>query len=181
MNKNGSMLLESFTLSRSMLVIFDLNGTLISKVKRQKAKAIELKHQFMVNDYKVYVRKDAVKVLNQLFQLGVSIAVWTSAQNGHEITRRLLGSNFDKLEFIWTRSDCLEVNGVHSKPLHLVFEKNDKWNAQNTFIVDDSPLKAAANPENLYHIRKFNPHDLTTDWKADTEMRKLLLWVQSRI
>ena len=164
-----------------MLVIFDLNGTLISKVKRQKAKAIELKHQFMVNDYKVYVRKDAVKVLNQLFQLGVSIAVWTSAQNGHDITRRLFGSNFDKLEFIWTRSDCLEVNGVHSKPLHLVFEKNDKWNAQNTFIVDDSPSKAADNPENLYHIKKFNPHDLTTDWKADTEMRKLLLWVQSRI
>jgi hypothetical protein len=183
---------------KELLIIFDLNGTLISRVSRQLEKKLAKVnpfcpgyYDFMFEKTQCYLRPHWEKFLEQIeSNPNISIGIWTSAQkkNADGMTSNLFSNHNKPIEFILDRSHCLnapmniKTNNV-IKDLNWLFQdetlsKSGKWNAKNTIIVDDTSTKAKRNPRNLLLIDEYTVLDKTFDCKNDIELLKLLAWVE---
>lgn len=172
------------------LVIFDLNGTLLQRLKKKdgalKNRSAVSLYSFSCNGSKVYIRPHLKRLIDDLFLLdNVDVAVWTSAQrsNADTLVKNIFGDHLSKLKFVWARDKCTDAPmGVKTdtvkKPLKKVWDACDGiWNDRNTVLVDDSILKAVETPRNIYHIKKF---DLLIDEDPllDIELLNLRLWIK---
>jgi hypothetical protein len=159
-----------------LLLVMDLNGTLILRHKRSKTKFI--------------VRANAQKLISHML-VHYTVMIWSSAQPGNvkAITEKLFTpQQRKKLIAIWGRdkldlskADYTEKVQVYKKlqkvwndtgiqstyPTAAVLvgvgdagEADDdksirKWDQTNTVLIDDSTLKAAAQPYNLVEVPEF--------------------------
>lgn len=153
---------------KRLLVILDLNGTLVLKPEFRKPDDIR-------------VRPGAPKLLDYLFAHH-QVMVYTSGQphNAEKIARRLFSvEQYDRLASIWAR-DKLDLTPAQYKDKVQVYKKLDKiwntpeiqasffpagrgrWDQTNTILVDDSHLKALQEPHNLLQIPEFKIFDPKT-------------------
>lgn len=144
-----------------LLVILDLNGTLMLKPDYRKPK-----------DF--HVRPGAYKLLEYLFA-NHTVMVYTSGQphNAEIVARGLFSAaQYDELAAIWAR-DKLDLTPVQYRAKVQVYKKLDKiwanneiqsssfspgtgkWDQTNTILVDDSHLKALQEPHNLLQVPEF--------------------------
>jgi hypothetical protein len=157
---------EQLEKPKRLLVILDLNGTLILKPNYKKPEDIR-------------IRPGAQQLLEYLFAHH-SVMVYTSAQphNAESVARHLFSeAQYDKLVAIWAR-DKLDLTPAQYKGKVQVYKKLDKiwanneiqasffppgggkWSQANTILVDDSHLKALQEPHNLLQVIEFTGNSL---------------------
>jgi NLI interacting factor-like phosphatase len=142
---------------RRLLVVIDLNGTLLSRTNRKSS---------------FHARENVDKFLAYLLEHHY-VMVWSSSrpQNVQDMVAQLLSKEQrDVLVAIWAR-DTLRLtpnqyaNKVQVyKQLSWIWEsdissKNQDsgvWDQANTVLIDDSAKKAAAEPYNILQIPEFN-------------------------
>lgn len=151
---------EKLKQPRRLLVILDLNGTLVLRPNFRKELILK--------------RPGAPQLLEYLFAHH-SVMVYTSAQahNAEAMARALFSDvQYDKLAAIWAR-DKLGLTPVQFKGKVQVYKQLDKiwanneiqasffpagkgkWDQTNTILVDDSHLKALQEPHNLLQVVEF--------------------------
>ena len=144
------------------LVVLDLNGTLLHRPNHKQPK-------------KMIGRPFLSQFLAYLFD-NFSVMVWSSAQpvNVQALVETGLGEYADRLVARWAR-DTLGLDPKHYnlnvqvyKNLETVwkseeiqqrmpgFESGARFDQRNTILIDDSSIKAAAQPHNLLEIPEFN-------------------------
>lgn len=121
---------------KTILIIFDLNGTLLSRLTHKpeilaaRANPFCPTPDFAVPNGHVYVRPNFYPFVQELFLLkNVKVAVWTSAQpkNSHLLTKRLFKGKVQKLRFVLHRIHCEQApKGIKVataiKNLNLIFK-----------------------------------------------------------
>ena len=132
---------------RELLIIFDLNGTLIFRIKNttDKRKALTTswytEHHFGANGTKVYKRNHLETLMKTISDIpNIQYAVWTSAEpkNASKISQKLFNKYAKQPLFVLNRTHCTNaVKGVKSagvlKDLDKVFQskelnENNLWN-----------------------------------------------------
>jgi hypothetical protein len=186
---------------KELLIVFDLNGTLLSRIKSSSDRMLVNSSPFppsapnlSFKRQRIYVRPHFYHLLktineNPRFRVGV----WTSAQqsNALRLTDFLFRNNNDetlnrKLEFVLDRSVCENAPmGTRSeevvKNLDIIFNSKEygSWNLNNTVLIDDSKHKARKQPENLLWIPNFDVSDHTRDSSQDIALLQLATWLTS--
>lgn len=166
-----------------MLVILDLNGTLVdaSPVQRPNvAPHARARYKF------VYVRPYTRELLSWMFEHpDIEVAVWTSRKrvNADALLQVILSKDqYDALAFLKCRDECIVfANFASQKPLLQLV--NEGYAAGDMLIVDDSPEKIAAPPDMLeqcyLHVPSFvaSPESL----QHDTALRDVQRAIEERI
>ncbi len=141
--------------STQKLLILDLDDTLFHATKT----ALEIPHDFMVEDYFVYKRPHVDAFLDfcrQHFRL----AVWTSASEDYATANvvKLFG-NSDNLAFLWHRQQCITRFDPASGEYHYIKDlkkvKRKEFTLDQVIALDDSPEKLQRNYDNLLRISPF--------------------------
>jgi hypothetical protein len=144
-----------------LLVILDLNGVLLYRERRKDPKKFD-------------PRSDLAKFFEYLFA-NHEVMIWSSAkpENVESMVQNLFNEEqYSKLVAIWAR-DKLRLTPTQYagraqvyKQLSWVWEDTDieakgletgqgNWSQSNTVLVDDSALKASAEPHNLVEVPEF--------------------------
>ncbi|KEF61670.1 uncharacterized protein A1O9_03238 [Exophiala aquamarina CBS 119918] len=158
--KDAGRLPEAISSPKNLLVILDLNGTLLVRPKNGK------------NPMSFKLRPGVTSLLEYLFANHV-VMVYSSARpaNVQGIVKKLFHPRQQtQLAGIWAR-DKLELDEDQYNAKVQVYKKLDKiwndpiirasagpgqrWDQTNTVLVDDSRLKAAAQPHNLVQVPEF--------------------------
>ncbi|KAK3633333.1 hypothetical protein LTR56_015901 [Elasticomyces elasticus] len=152
---------------RPLLVILDLNGTLLYR-KNRKTSFTARPHVseflwYLMNNHKVMIwssaREHTVQtIIEQIFRpehLAQLVAVW--ARDKLRLSPEQYKSRvqvYKQLSWVW-RDDVIADSGMH----------DDCWAQDNTVLIDDSEAKAASEPFNLIKIDEFEgkPEQLETD------------------
>lgn len=151
------------TAPQRLLIILDLNGTCVHRHQSSKPGS---------------PRPHLKPFLEYLFEYH-DVMVWSSAmpKNVNKMCRNIFTpEQFDKLVAMWTRENLrlgrLIVTKIKGhKQLTWVWEalnaiKEDKtwlYDQTNTVLIDDTRLKAAAEPWNLLEVPEWNGHDQDDD------------------
>lgn len=147
---------------RKLLIILDLNGTLLYRVK--------------AGTTKIYMRPGVTPLLDYLFTNHV-VMVYTSTMpaTAQEMVNQFIHpTKRNKLAAIWAR-DKLDLNKDQYRSKVQVYKKLDKvwkdadiqatagpgnrWDQTNTILIDDSKLKALAQPHNLLQVLEYTKAD----------------------
>ncbi|KAI8912682.1 NLI interacting factor [Gorgonomyces haynaldii] len=179
---------------RRILVVLDLNGTLLCRIRKGGDRKLLSKNPFKpekpdhsISGTKIYLRPNCRKFLGELFGMDhVQVAVWTSMQqqNADPLVEFVFGKYRDRLLFVWYRPQCdgapldQQAKGKVRKPLGKIWDVYSEYNHKNTILVDDSKSKALDNPKNLYLVPEF---ELTSgkDHRSDTTLAKLIQFLIS--
>ena len=173
--------------AQKLLVVLDLNGTLIY---RTKSSGNPTKHR---------VRPGTQKFLAYLFKEHLPM-VYTSMQP--ETTKRIVPSVFSeeqarRLVAVWAR-DMLDMPKKYYFEKVQVYKRLDKiwrdkdiqskhpnvadiWGQKNTVLIDDSHLKASAQPHNLVHVPEYDGRIISkkdenaTNTKHEEEILDILI------
>lgn len=148
---------------RKLLVVLDLNGTLLYRVKKQTPQSCK-------------IRPGVTPLLDYLFENHV-VMVYTSARavNAKPIIENFMQPALRKrLAATWTRED-LGLNQEQYDGKVQVYKKLEKiwndrtiqskapegtrWDQTNTVLIDDSREKAAAQPYNLVLVPEYTKQD----------------------
>lgn len=151
---------ERLDAPKKLLVILDLNGTLLY---RNRASATK----------KCYMRPGVTPFVQYLFDNHV-VMVYTSATapSATAMVNSFLHPNYrSKLAAVWAR-DKLDLTEEQYKSKVQVYKKLDKvwadvaiqqtaptgtkWDQSNTVLIDDSKLKALAQPHNLLQVPEYD-------------------------
>ncbi|KAI8896696.1 NLI interacting factor-like phosphatase-domain-containing protein [Globomyces pollinis-pini] len=196
-NKQTVEGIKKVKVNENLLVIFDLNGTLISRVTSSKKRAAKLnpylpsQKDFGNKGSSVYIRPYWNDLLDTVFNLkNVSVGVWTSAQkdNADRLVNRLFGEYREHVEFVLNRSHCLnapmniKVDTV-IKDLSIIynsseFNKDGLWSPENTILVDDTITKAKKDPKNILVIPEFDVSNSNVNCQEDVELLRLKQWLE---
>lgn len=132
---------------KNQLLILDLNGTLVSRVKGNKS---------------MYVRPYSQQFLDYIFN-NFNVMLWSSAQP-HSVNNmcRLFGKHKEKLSVIWDRTSFGLSKSDYNRKVVTIKNLDKVWqhfqgqyDATNTILLDDSPLKAQLQPYNCVHPSEF--------------------------
>jgi hypothetical protein len=132
---------------KNQLLILDLNGTLVSRVKGNKS---------------MYVRPYSQQFLDYVFN-NFHVMLWSSAQphSVHNMSR-LFGKHKEKLSVIWDRTSFGLSKSDYSRKVATIKDLDKVWqhfqgqyDATNTILLDDSPVKAQLQPYNCVHPSEF--------------------------
>ncbi|CAG8635925.1 1895_t:CDS:2 [Paraglomus occultum] len=162
--------LESQKLSKSApkLIILDLNGTLLLRVKPRSIRP----------------RPYLIEFLDYLFSSTFEVMVWSSAmpKNVNLMVETVFPPHYmDRLKAVWNRDSFgltpkqYGINYLTVKDFELVWKKlngdsddegrhfntgaaakKTKWDQTNTIIIDDSTEKTQLQPHNAIHLTKFD-------------------------
>ncbi|ORY93928.1 HAD-like domain-containing protein [Syncephalastrum racemosum] len=133
---------------QDQLLILDLNGTLVSRTKRNQG---------------MYVRPYADEFLDHIFR-HYKVMVWSSAQpQSVDNMLQLFGRHERRLAKVWDRTKFnLSPQEYHRKTVTIkdleeVWKAfGGKYDATNTIMLDDSPAKAVLQPYNSVHLTEFD-------------------------
>lgn len=152
---------------KTYLVVFDLNGTLIDRIKPtdREAKAasrlLTYGPDLCVRKYKVYLRPKVSHLFQNLHE-SIAVATWTSAHSHTTlpiIDKIFAGQHRETCEFMWFREDCDNADNYgdknECKDLEKIWAKFSDFSCKNTMLVDDSVYKARKQPLNHIHIPQF--------------------------
>ncbi|KAJ5920936.1 hypothetical protein N7466_009262 [Penicillium verhagenii] len=160
---------------RPLLVILDLNGTLICRKHRRLppsfAERAGLKHFLdeLFKNYSVMVWTSSrpptlnaiVKILfPSKSQKRKLVALWGRDKFG--LTTRQYNAKlqvYKELHKVWDASECqfrYPGNGGPSKDIPMPpFPKGRRWDQTNTILIDDSKIKALSEPYNILEVPEF--------------------------
>ena len=162
-----------------ILLVFDLNGTLMFRSKHFSEKLINVKNIFSINSLKVMLRPEIESFCEFIFD-NFDVAVWTSAMahNAKKLvneTSKICPSfNQENLKFIYSRDKCTVtkwigeeyekrkavsrngyVKDLASKDLETVWKEfSTEYGPENTILIDDSSEKIVQ-PKNHILIPEF--------------------------
>lgn len=152
---------------RELLVILDLNGTLLYRTSKATFKSrpkvaeflryLLTNHHVMVWSSAKLTNVDAMcKKLFNDEQLEQVMAIWGREKlhlEDYEFKSRV--QVYKQLSWVW---DDDEVNEAAESV-------GAKWDQENTVLIDDSVMKASSEPHNLLQIEEFTarPEQMTTD------------------
>ncbi|KAK4521244.1 cysteine desulfurase [Mucor velutinosus] len=156
---------------KKQLLILDLNGTLISRIKC-RAKAGRA----------FYARPHYQTFLNYIFK-HFEVMVWSSARQQN--VDKMCHIFTEPLKLVWSRNHLklsqkqFNSNVDTIKDLAIVWEHfSNEYNATNTIALDDSPSKLALQPYNLIHIRTFH-HEEIREGYTDNELLKVIKYLDA--
>ncbi|KAI8139901.1 NLI interacting factor-like phosphatase-domain-containing protein [Fennellomyces sp. T-0311] len=144
------------------LLILDLNGTLVSRTKARDS---------------MYVRPYQDKFIDYIFRY-FHVMVWSSAQP-HSVAYmcELFDGRDNELILKWDRrmfgltSAQYNSKSITIKDLEKVWKALDaKFDATNTVLLDDSPVKAQLQPYNSIHLREFSHTSPTFHSHGESEL-----------
>ncbi|KAF7727073.1 hypothetical protein EC973_008036 [Apophysomyces ossiformis] len=152
------------------LLILDLNGTLASRTKRKNA---------------MYIRPYQDLFFDTIFR-DFTVMVWSSAQpTSVDNMCRMFGPYNDKLKLRWDRRDFgLTAKEYHQDSLTLkdmekVWEVLKEYDATNTILLDDSPIKSSRQPYNSIHLRTFSHTDEDFLRNGECELLNVLDYLEA--
>ena len=144
------------------LLVVDLNGLLVD---RRMAPFVEPDGTKRAPDaafgkFLIYNRPHMSEFVAWAFE-HFTVGVWSSAQqhNAKTLVSHIWGEHRDKLAFVWGQDKCTHVGAMdpakpRSKPILLkdlrklwAVPSFKRFGPRNTLLLDDSPYKAAMNPE----------------------------------
>jgi len=155
---------RQLNVKQSLLVILDLNGTLLYRSK---------------SNANFKARPQVEAFLNHILQYHF-VMIWSSAQpvNVSKMVEKLFTSSDRKhLVAEWAR-DTLRLNQKQLNQKVQVYKQlswvwasdeiaarypNQQWDQRNTVLIDDSVLKASAEPFNLVEIPEFEKQEEHND------------------
>jgi hypothetical protein len=184
-----------------VLLVLDMNGLLVSRVRRDQVNA-ELKAQVERPGGPVwgpgkkhlqFLRPNAAPFVNFLFA-HFDVAVWSSAMrvNVESMVRQAMPAYEKRLAGIFDQDDCTTL-GKHphnlDKPLFIkelacVWAKLPQYAEGRTLLLDDSPYKAVANPPlTAIHPKEWEHTDaedaaLVPEGPLESFLRRLALVAQ---
>lgn len=137
------------------LIILDLNGTLCSRTTTKS----------------FYTRPHADTFFNYIFR-NFTVMVWSSAQ---ESSVKKMCSMFEphKPDIVWHRGHLGLSTADFYRDVEAVKDLENVWNAYpqfsaiNTFVLDDTEAKLAAQPYNLVLMRTFDHNSLAPEGERD--------------
>ena len=163
-----------------ILVVLDLNGIFIDRVRREEAKAAPPSprpHDGVVNNSLVWRRPHVDTFLDMLFDR-FDVGVWSAANkdNVRGMLNVLLRPEHDKrLVFVLDQSHCdkdgVAPNNPH-KPLFIkdlakaVWAQHPQYASGRTLLLDDTPYKARRNPPHT----ALHPPEWTRHAPEDAEL-----------
>lgn len=143
---------------RPLLVVLDLDGTIIDSVHKRRRNAPE--PDFKARTKFVYYRPGLTEFLDLLFSNpDIRVGVWTSCkkENALSITNHLFKDK--KLEFVFSRDECDLVPGPGYKSIKdldkQIWSRSSIWRSDNTIMIDDSSDKLERQPLNLFKVSTF--------------------------
>lgn len=157
---------------RHLLVILDLNGTLVFRPKRSKSASI--------------VKRPFVKEFLEYIFSNFSVMIWSSARpdNVLKMVEQVLDEDQrKKLVAQWSRDNLGLTPNEYAQKVqvfkqlswvwgderiqrqHPGYGKGERWGQHDTVLIDDTQLKAAAEPYNLVEIPEFEgrPEQMQSD------------------
>ena len=144
------------------LLVVDLNGLLVDRRMTPFVEPDGTKRapDATFGKFFVYNRPHARAFVEWAFE-HFTVGVWSSAQphNARTLVSHIWGEHRDKLAFVWGQDKCTHVGAAdpkkpRSKPI-LLKDLQKLWASpsfarfgpRNTLLLDDSPYKAAMNPD----------------------------------
>jgi hypothetical protein len=132
---------------KNQLLILDLNGTLVSRVKSNKS---------------MYVRPYSQVFFDYIFE-NFQVMLWSSAQpHSVKFMSRIFGKRQEKLIVSWDRKSFGLSEVDYNRKVVTIKDLNKVWkhflgkyDATNTVLLDDSPKKAQMQPFNCIHPTEF--------------------------
>lgn len=169
---NASLTTTRLSSPQPLLIINDLNGTLIYRPPGGRK---SFKQRPGLGDF-----------LNYLYNTH-TVMIWTSAkpENCNPICMKLLSkTQYEKTVAMWARDklgltakqyagrtnvfkklgDVWADEDIQKK--HPGYENGGRWSQKNTLLIDDSTLKAAAQPFNLINISELTKETLAVEESA---------------
>lgn len=193
MHGNGNIL--NSTNDQKCLLVFDLNGTLLKRVKKLNKHQIKVhldKHSqniYGFEDSVVYIRPHLNNLAQFLHHNHIDHAIWTStrrrdAKNLYDLVQQY---GFKNEKFYWTRKKCSKIANYNlksllkAKDLHQVWNEYQEYNPNNVILVDDSLFKATCN-EHLINLKTFKIDEHETDNELELliqYLKKMFEWKQN--
>ncbi|GAB7340657.1 hypothetical protein MBLNU457_7052t1 [Dothideomycetes sp. NU457] len=162
-----------------LLIILDLNGTCVHRPRSASPGTSRphlqpfLEHLFEYHDVMVWssaMPKNVIKMCRNIFtpeQLQKLVAMWTreDLRLGRLIATRIKGHK--QLTWVWEALNPLKK------------DKSWLYDQTNTVLIDDTRLKAAAEPWNLLEVPEWDGHDQEDDiLERAREYIELLRWTR---
>lgn len=157
---------------KDILLILDLNGTLVSRTKKNKS---------------MYVRPYSKEFFDYIFD-NFTVMLWSSAQN-HSVKfmSKIFGDKTNKLTLTWDRNSLglsardFNRKVVTIKDLNKVWHHfgEGKYDATNTILLDDSPLKTALQPYNAIHPTEFEHFSSTFLSSGESELLHVIDYLKT--
>ncbi|KAI1920971.1 hypothetical protein LOZ65_003895 [Ophidiomyces ophidiicola] len=179
---------------RPLLVILDMNGTLIYRNKSRPATSfikrpyldVFLRHIF--ERYKVMIWTSATpltvrEIVRKLFAPEVKsdnfVSVW--ARDKLDLTKKQYIDKvqvYKKLEKVWNDDF---IQSKYPEVRDVLTNEQSSWSQSNTVLIDDNKLKAAGQPHNIIDIPEFT-NDMAVDEKEIliTVLRQLRILAMQR-
>ena len=144
------------------LLVVDLNGLLVDRRMTPFVEPDGTKRapDAAFGKFLIYNRPHMSEFVAWAFE-HFTVGVWSSAQqhNAKTLVSHIWGEHRDKLAFVWGQDKCTHVGAMdpakpRSKPVLLkdlrklwAVPSFKRFGPRNTLLLDDSPYKAAMNPE----------------------------------
>jgi hypothetical protein len=144
------------------LLVVDLNGLLVDRRMSAWVAPDGTKRapDARFGKFFIYNRPHMAEFVEWAFE-HFTVGVWSSAQshNAKTLVNHIWGKQRDRLAFVWGQDKCTHVGAMDpSKPLSKPILLKDletlwaqasykRFGPGNTLLLDDSPYKAAMNPE----------------------------------
>jgi hypothetical protein len=158
---------------RDILLILDLNGTLLYRKDRSKSQNFVARPhteeflRYLLGKFSVMIWSSATpasvtSICRKLFteeQRGLLVAEWgrdklglTPEQYNHKV------QVYKQLEKVWD-SEIIAAS-------HPDYNRGGRWDQSNTILLDDSALKASAQPHNHIPVPEFKGGRESEDWRS---------------
>lgn len=166
------------------LLILDLDNTLIESVDFDQIDFSTLPDdliRFYIAEFNmmIFVRPKLFKFISRCQDMGYDIGIWSAGVESYvkAITDMLFSHVNTVFRFCRTQCLKLDIDGKQNltKPLDIIWEKYEKYSANNTVVIDDLKSMYMFNPDNLIEIKPFHYLDIN-----DRELLKLLPLLKTR-
>jgi NLI interacting factor-like phosphatase len=159
------------SLKSPVLIIFDINGTLLERIKNSKDLAYASKSKWQYENFGIYTRPYAREMLEELRAFGYKFGLWTTMNQSFAVTvgQKFITPPF-KMEFTIGGHFCKRVGNAKVKDLSVIFndlriDRTERWADHNTILVDDTKEKGRMNADNMIVIPTFDSRKDPLDLK----------------
>jgi TFIIF-interacting CTD phosphatase-like protein len=169
--------------NQRILLILDLNGTLVERVHSPKANQLlkSIPHTFTIPKYKVYGRPHLAQFISYILK-EFDVAVWTSAleKNANGMCTNIFKDDLKQIKFVWNQAHCSEITAYPNfscvKDLRTVWTTFPQYCEQKTIMIDDTCEKLKYNRKNGLIIPTFSVLE-NENHLEDSELLKLITYL----
>lgn len=174
LNKSGIMSDPKLMKYRDRILIFRLEDV------------VGLKGEGLDTDMWSITRPHLEQFLNFCFTYFENVIIWSAGLDGY--VREIVNRIFDPLKgmpqpsLIYTRKDCVKLNGITTKPIINIIEQNPELantvTLENTIFIDDLYDNFINNPDNGVLIPAYSPNTtISSIARDDIALQQLMYWL----